>query len=121
MAKRDVILRFAQVENDYNEMKSLLNELNDDLKKGAIDQEYYQGKAQLLEEEIDAIKTQYFMWAEAIFELNKPQRKGKKLSDTEEAWYKTLQGMTRECIKDTSKDALAEIKKIIAEGKNNEE
>lgn len=117
MAKRDVILRYAQIEQDYTEMVSLLKELKEDLAKNAIDVNYYNEKAPLIEEEVDKIKTQYFVWAEMLYELNKPNRREKKMSTTEQTWFKTLQTKTRECIPDNTKDCLAHLKQLIREGK----
>ena len=37
MAKKHVALRYAQIENEYLEMQSLLKELNDDLSNNLID------------------------------------------------------------------------------------
>lgn len=117
MARKDVILRYAQVENDYIEMCQLLKDLDADLKADRIDREYYDSRVEILSEEIETIKTQYFFWAEVIFELNKPRRKGKEMNDCEKAWYNTIKTCTKEAIKDDTKDALKYIKNLIEEGR----
>lgn len=117
MAKRDVILRYAQIEQDYLDMTGLLKDLKEDLSKGDIDQGYFDSKAPLIEEEIDKIKSQYLVWAEMMFELNKPNRKNKKMNETEADWFKVIQTRTRECIPDNTRDCLAHLKQLIKEGK----
>ena len=107
MAKRDVILRFAQAEHEYLEMTKLLNDLQTDLAAGTIDVAYYEEHAPLIETEITNVKTKYFFWGEVIYELNRPNRRSKKLNTTEQTWYNELRTVTKECLKDESKDALA--------------
>ena len=77
MAKKHVALRYAQIENEYLEMQSLLKELNDDLSNNLIDVDYYNSRVEMISEEVERVKLQYFFWAEAMFELIKPARKDK--------------------------------------------
>ena len=116
MAKKDVTRRYLQVEHEYLEMSDLLKELKTDLAAGKIDPQWYQKRAEMISEEVEKVKTQYFFWAEAIFELNKPARKDRKVSKTDQEWYKTFQSIAKEAILDESADALKQLKQLIKEG-----
>lgn len=119
MAKKHVALRYAQIENEYLEMQSLLKELNDDLSNNLIDVDYYNSRVEMINEEVERVKLQYFFWAEAMFELNKPARKDKEFDNTTQAWYNELQTKTKEILKDEGLDALATLKQVLKEGKIN--
>lgn len=120
MAKKDVILRYAQAEHEYLEMNEMLAELKNDFSSGTIDEEYFAEKQELLEEAINEVTSRYYLWAEVICELKKPQRKSKKLNDVEQAWYDTLCTRTRECLKDESLDPLAYLKELITKGQKHD-
>lgn len=117
MAKKHVILRYIQAENEYKEMNDLLNELKEDIKNNKISQEYYDEKSDLIYEEIERIKIQYLFWAEAVFELNKPNKKGKDTDKFFKDWYKTLEGKTRECLIHEDNDPTKTLKDLLKEGK----
>lgn len=117
MAKKHVALRYAQIENEYLEMQSLLKELNDDLSNNLIDVDYYNSRVEMISEEVERVKLQYFFWAEAMFELTKPARKDKDFDSTTQAWYNVLQTKTKEILKDDGRDALATLKQVLKEGK----
>lgn len=117
MAKKHVALRYAQIENEYLEMQSLLKELNDDLSNNLIDVDYYNSRVEMISEEVERVKLQYFFWAEAMFELIKPARKDKDFDTTTQAWYNVLQTKTKEILKDDGRDALATLKQVLKEGK----
>lgn len=117
MAKRDVNLRYLQVEQEYLEMSDILKELKEDLDNGKIDQEWYAEKASVIAEEIEKIKAQYFFWAEAIFELNKPARKSRKISKSDKAWYDSFSSIAKDAVLYDSADVLKQLKELIKEGK----
>ena len=117
MAKRDVNLRFLQVEQEYLEMVSLLNDLKQDLENNSIDPEYYMERSGMIEEEVEKIKTQYFFWAEAIYELNKPNRKDKRISKDMEEWHKSFMSIAKDAIMNEDLDVLKQLKELIKEGK----
>lgn len=117
MAKRDVNLRFLQAEHEYLEMIGLLNELKQDVDNGTIDPEYYAERTEMIQEEVEKVKTQYFFWAEAIYELNKPNRKDKDVSKNMEDWHKSFVSIAKDVIIDESLDALKQLKSLIKEGK----
>lgn len=117
MAKKHVALRYIQCEQEYLEMSNLLKELNEELQAGKIDINYYNEKVELLSDEIEKTKLQYFFWAEAMFELNKPNKKGKEMDSTMKSWYDTLQTQTKELLKDDGANASVILKDILKEGK----
>lgn len=117
MAKRDVNLRYLQAEQEYLELSDILKELKEDLDNGRIDQEWYAEKSNLIADEIEKIKTQYFFWAEAIFELNKPARKSRKISKSDLDWYNAFSSIAKDAILDDGKDVLKQLKALIKEGK----
>ena len=116
MAKKDITRRYLQVEQEYLEMSELLKELKDDLAAGKIDPEWYQERAAMISEEVEKVKTQYFFWAEAIFELKKPARKDRKVSKADQEWYNTFQSIAKDAILDESADVLKQLKQLIKEG-----
>ena len=117
MAKKDIVIRYAQAENEYLEMLSLIKELDEDVKNGKIPNDYYNEKVSLLGDEIERIRTQYLFWAEAIFELNKPNRKNKKLDRNTQSWYDTITTATKKAILDDDFSPLDTLKQLIKEGK----
>ena len=71
----------------------------------------------MIAEEVEKVKAQYFFWAEAEFELKKPNRKSKEQSKADMEWYKTFQSIAKDVVLDDSKDVLKQLKALIQEGK----
>ena len=121
MAKKHVALRYVQIENEYLEMLDSIKELDRALKDNEIDIEFYNERVEMLSDEIEKCKLQYFFWAEAMFELMKPARKDKAFDTTTQSWYNTLQTQTKEILKDDGADAFKTLKEILKEGRNKNE
>lgn len=60
MAKKHVALRYAQAENEYLEMRDSVAELDRALKNGDIDIEFYNERVEMISDEIEKSKLQYF-------------------------------------------------------------
>ncbi len=113
MAKKDVVLYFLQVQNQYIELLNNVKDLKEALQGGYLDEEHFQ-QAQT---EIDIVKNNYERLAYVMMLLNQPQRKSKKDRELKEnlEWYNALQGSSKEAILDENRDALADFKKLIKE------
>ena len=114
MAKKDVVLYFLQMEDQYLEMLDNLKEFKEMAASGAIAAEEYEQAA----EEVDVLKQNYERIAYIMFLLNKPNRKSKSPTRDELSWYNALKGASKEAILDENRDALATLKKVLKEYKN---
>lgn len=116
MARRDVIMYFLEVQNQYMEMVENVKDLEDALKGNFIDQEQFDAA----QTEIKVLKDNYERLAYILMLLNKPKRKSKQVKEEKQnkEWYDYLKGASKEAILDENKDALADLKKIIKEIKD---
>ena len=117
MAKKHVALRYAQAENEYLEMRDSVAELDRALKNGDIDMEFYNERVEMISDEIEKSKLQYFFWSEAMFELMKPAKKDKDFDKTTQSWYNILQTQTKEILKDDGADPFKALKEVLKEGR----
>ena len=111
MARKHVINYFLEVENQYNEMMSLLPVYKKMAQEGALSPEDYETNLKY----IDRLRENYERIAFIILLLNKPQRKYTK------QWYKALKFASKEAILDENKDCLVHLKETIKKGKENHE
>ena len=111
MAKRDVVMYFLQVQNQYQELLGDVKDLEEALKSKHIEQEQFD----LAKKDIDVVKDNYERLAYIMMLLNKPQRKKKQAGEeaVNKKWYDYLKGASKEAIIDENKDALADFKKIV--------
>lgn len=116
MAKKDVVLYFLQVQNQYMEMLDEVKDLEEALKTKHIEQEQFDA----VQKDIEIIKNNYERLAYIMMLLNKPQRKRKQLKEEQENkyWYDYLKGASKEAIMNEDKDALEDFKKLVKEHKN---
>lgn len=116
MAKKDVVLYFLQVQNQYLEMVENVKDLEEALKTKYIEQEQFD----LAQREIEVVKNNYERLVYIMMLLNKPQRKKKQAKEEQENkyWYDYLKGASKESIIDENKDALADFKKMVKEFKD---
>lgn len=119
MAKSHLVQYFLEVEHQYLEMLDNLKEMQELLNSNSISisSDAYEQVAR----EAELIKSNYERLAYVMFLLNKPNRKGKKLDSTTLSWYKSFTTASKEAIIDENRDALCTFKKLIAEGKVNNE
>lgn len=117
MAKRHVNLYFLEVQNQYFEMLENLKEFKDLAAEGRVSQEEYD---QMLNE-VELEKSNYERIAFIIMLLNKPNKKDKDEADMNLAWYKELQGASKEVILNEGRDVLADLKALIKKGKESNE
>lgn len=117
MAKKHVNLYFLEQQALYFEMLDNLKEFEQLAKEGKISQEEYD---QMLKE-VELNKANYERLAYIIMLLNKPNRKNKEEADINAAWYKQLNGASKEVILDESKDVLADLKALIKKRKETNE
>lgn len=117
MAKSHVVQYFLEVEHQYLEMIDNIKELQQLVDSNKISADEYE---QVLRE-TELIKSNYERVAYIMFLLNKPNRKSKKIDNTTLSWYNTFTTASKEAIIDENRDALCTFKKLIAEGKVNNE
>ena len=113
MAKKHVNMYFLEVQNNYFEMLENLEEFKELAQQGRISQEEYD---QMLAE-VELNKCNYERIAYIIMLLNKPNKSSNEESDINRAWYKALEGASKEVIINESKDVLADLKALIKKGK----
>ena len=113
MAKKHVKNYFLEVQNCYFEMLYNLKEFKALAQEGKVSQEDYD---QMLRE-VELNKNNYERIAYIIMLLNKPNRISKEENDINKAWYKELQGASKEAILDESRDVLIDLKKYLKERK----
>ena len=116
MAKRHVNSYFLEVQNNYFEMLDNLKEFKELAEQGRISQDDYDNMLA----EVELNKCNYERIAYIIMLLNKPNKKDKEEDDMNRAWYKELQGASKEAILNESKDVLVDLKALIKKGKENE-
>ena len=113
MAKIHVNQYFLEVQNQYLEMLDNLKDFKELAAEGKIsEQEYFN-----MLNEIELLKSNYERIAYIIMLLNKPKSKKAKEDKTTLSWYTYLQGSSKEAILDENRDVLADMKKLIREGK----
>lgn len=117
MAKRHVNLYFLQQQALYFEMLENLTEFKELAAQGKVSQEEYDQMVR----EVDLVRTNYERLAFIMLLLNKPNRKSKEDHDMNKSWYASLSGSSSEVILDESRDVLADLKKLIAKGKSDNE
>ena len=116
MAKKHVNSYFLEVQNNYFEMLDNLKEFKELAEQGRISQDDYDNMLA----EVELNKCNYERIAYIIMLLNKPNKKDKEEDDMNRAWYKELQGASKEAILNESKDVLVDLKALIKKGKENE-
>lgn len=116
MAKRDVVLYFLQVQNQYMEMLDNVKDLESALKNKHIEQEQFDN----MQRDIALIKENYERLVYILMLLNKPNRKNKqsKEENINKQWYDYLKGASKEAILDENRDALVDFKKMVKEFKD---
>lgn len=121
MARKDLIEYYLEQQAVYLEMLKDIKDVDKDHKDGLIDDERYEQLMASLSPEIEPIKANYERISYCVLLLNKPARKskGKKYENVNKDLYEYLQGASKEAVLDESKDALADLKKIIKESKEN--
>lgn len=113
MAKRHVVQYFLEMEHQYLEMLDNIKDFKELVAEGKISQEdLNQALA-----EVERIKANYERIAYIMFELNKPNKKDKKIDRTTLSWYNTLKYASKEALLDENRDALCKIKELLREGK----
>lgn len=117
MAKKHVNMYFLEVQNNYFEMLDNLKEFKQLAEEGKIAQEDYD---QMLAE-VELEKSNYERIAYIIMLLNKPNKSSNEEADINRAWYKELQGASKEVIIKESADVLADLKALIKKGKESNE
>lgn len=113
MAKSHVIQYFLEQENLYLELVSNLPELRELAAEGKISSEDLEAAVV----DIEKAKENYARIGYIMFLLNKPQRKSKKITAADQAWYNALSFASKEAILDESRDVLIKLKELIKEGK----
>ena len=113
MAKRHVNQYFLEVENQYFEMLTNLQEANRLLAENNFSEEVYLQ----MDNAVQNLKTNYERLAYVMFLLNKPNKKDKKEAKIFESWYKRLKFASKEAILNENKDVLAHVKQLLREGK----
>ena len=116
MAKKHVNSYFLEVQNNYFEMLDNLKEFKELAEQGRISQDDYDNMLA----EVELNKCNYERIAYIIMLLNKPNKKDKEEDDMNRAWYKELQGASKEAILNESIDVLVDLKALIKKGKENE-
>lgn len=116
MARRHIMQYFCEVENQYNEMMSLIPVYKEMAQEGKLSPEDYNKNL----EYIDRLKENYERIAYIIMLLNKPARKNAKEDAITMSWYKALQFASKEAILDENKDVLAHLKETIRKGQEDE-
>lgn len=113
MARKDLIIYYLQVQDQYFTMLQDLKELNEDIRKGLVEQDIVDN----LQKDLEIVKTNYERLSYELFLLNQPQKKDKKDGDLKrnKQWYDYLKGASKEAILDENRDALADFKKYVKE------
>ena len=122
MAKTDVNLYFLQVQEQYFEMLSNVNEFKELYQQGLIPDEAYQ---QMLKE-TELLKSNYERLSYVMLELQKPRRKKKakkaeELDDYTRGYYDALDlsKASKQAVLDENADILKDFRKYIDEGRRN--
>ena len=113
MAKSHLIQYYLEVEHQYLEMLSILEELKELVKEGKVPPEAYEQE----EDGVNKLKENYERLAYMMFLLNQPQRKSKKLDSYTLSWYNELKAHSKKAILDENADVLATFKQLTKEGK----
>ena len=119
MSVKHVNQYFLEIENQYLEMLDDLKELKELYAEQKITNESYQQVA----EEVSKLKENYERIAYILFLLKKPNKKDKKEDNIAKSWYAALKQSSKEALLNENNDVLKHIKKLIKEGKlnNNEQ
>ena len=114
MARKDVLIYFSQVENQYLEMRQDVKDYEEAYKKGEISEETY---TQAMES-VEIIKQNYERLAYIVFLLNAPNRDKKK--EKYKKANKKLVGALSNCsdyaIFNENADALRKLKEGLKKG-----
>lgn len=113
MARRDVLIYFKQVENQYLEMLDDVKDYDKDHANGELSDEKYNE----LMAQIDIVKVNYERIAYLIFLLNAPARDGKK-AKYEKQNKKVSCGLANSSLDkvlDENADALKKIKELLGD------
>ena len=113
MAKKDLIQYYLQVQAQYFEMLQDFKDVNEDVRKGLVEQSVVDN----LTKELDILRNNYERLSYELFLLNQPNKDSKKPLDAKvnKEWYDYLKGSSKEAILDENKDALADFKKYVRE------
>lgn len=119
MARKHVIQFYLEQQALYLQMLDTVKQIDDDFKSGKIDFERHNQLLEVLTPDIEVIKSNYERLSYIVLLLNKPQKeaKGSNYEKVNKELYDSLQTSTREALLDESKDALADLKRIIKESK----
>ena len=113
MAKKHVNQYFLEVENQYFEMLTNLQEA----KKLLVENQFSEETYIQMDKAVQNLKTNYERIAYIIFLLNKPNKKDKKEAKIFTSWYNRLRFASKEAILNENKDVLAHLKQLLKEGK----
>jgi len=115
MSKKDLVQYYLQVQSQYFEMLKDFRDVNDEVKKGLVEQSVVDN----LKQELDVVRTNYERLSYELFLLNQPNKDSKKPLDEKvnKEWYDYLEGSSKEAILDENRDALADFKKYVREMK----
>lgn len=113
MARRDVLIYFKQVENQYLEMLEDVKDYDKDHANGELSDEKYNE----LMAQIDIVKVNYERIAYIIFLLNAPARdtKKSKYNAQNKKLHSGLANSSLDKILDENADALKKIKGLLGE------
>lgn len=117
MARRHVLQYFCEIEDQYNEMMSLIPVYKEMAQEGAISPEDYKNNL----EYIDRLKENYERIAFIVMLLNKPNRKDKSEDRIMQSWYDALKFSSKEAIMDENRDCLSYLKETIRKVKEENE
>ena len=113
MARKDVILYYLQVQNQYFEMVANVKDVEEAIKSGILEQ----SRADEMTKEIETIKNNYERLSYIMFLMNKPNKTQKQFNEERQnkEWYEYLSGSSKEAIINENNDALADFKKFVRE------
>lgn len=117
MARKHVINYYLEQQQLYFDMVKDIKDVEKDYKDGLIDIERYNQLMEVLQPDIEIIKSNYERLSYIVLLLNQPQNKKKedKFIRQEKELYDGLQGASKEAVLDETKDALADLRKHIKE------
>lgn len=113
-----MIRYFLEQESLYMEMLDNVRELDRAHREGKVSKEELDEASK----EVESIKANYEQIAYIVMLLNKPNGKGKEAKELRmnKALYDDLKGASREALLDESRDALANLRKALAEARGRE-
>lgn len=113
MARKDLILYYLQVQNQYFELIANLKDVEEAVKNGILEQ----SQADDMINEINIVKNNYERMSYEMFLLNKPNRKQKQFNEERQnkEWYNYLKNSSKEAIINENNDVLCDFKKYVKE------